>query len=119
MTIDERLDRLEHITAGMFEQWQKEREEDRQLWRDTQRQIEETDRHLGSESKRLIRGLGTESISLLPSPVPLPPSPAPPITSFVSGSIAWNPPWAKVTSLDESASVLTCSVRPASTSGGN
>ena len=48
MTIDERLDRLEHITAGVFEHWQKEREEDRALWRNTQKQIEETDRRLGN-----------------------------------------------------------------------
>ena len=41
MTIDERLDRIEHITAGVDEQRRREHEEDRQLWRDTQRQINE------------------------------------------------------------------------------
>jgi methyl-accepting chemotaxis protein len=41
MTIDERLDRIEHITAGMAEQARKDREENRQLSRDTQRQIDD------------------------------------------------------------------------------
>ena len=39
MTVEERLDRIEHITAGMAEQAQNDRQENRQLWRDTQRQI--------------------------------------------------------------------------------
>jgi hypothetical protein len=42
MTIDERLDGIEHVTAAIDEARCKEREEDRQLWRDTQRQINET-----------------------------------------------------------------------------
>ena len=37
MTIDERFDR----TAGLAEERRKDREENRQLWRDTQRQINE------------------------------------------------------------------------------
>src|SRR5215831_365362 len=41
MTIDERIARLEHYTAGLDEQSRKEREENRQLWRDTQRQLNE------------------------------------------------------------------------------
>ena len=41
MTIDERLDRIEHITAGMADQARQDREENRQLWRDTQRQIDD------------------------------------------------------------------------------
>jgi len=41
VTIDERLDRIEHITAGLAEERHKDREENRQLWRDTQRQINE------------------------------------------------------------------------------
>ena len=53
MTVDERLDRLEHISAGMDERWRKEREEDRQLWRDTQRQIGETQRQIGDLSVRI------------------------------------------------------------------
>ena len=41
MTIDERLDRIEHVTAGIAEERRKDREEYRQLWRDGQRQIGE------------------------------------------------------------------------------
>ncbi len=42
MTIDERFERIEHVTAGLAEQFRLEREENRQLWRETQRQIEQT-----------------------------------------------------------------------------
>ena len=41
MTIEERLARIEHISAGSDEQRRKDRETDRALWRDTQRQINE------------------------------------------------------------------------------
>lgn len=41
MTTDERLDRIEHITAGLAEERRKDHEEYRQLWRDNQRQINE------------------------------------------------------------------------------
>jgi hypothetical protein len=41
MTIDERLARIEHVTAGSDEQRRKDRETDRALWRDTQRQLNE------------------------------------------------------------------------------
>lgn len=41
MTAEERLDRIEHVTAGLAEQFRKDREENRQLWRDTQRQVNE------------------------------------------------------------------------------
>jgi hypothetical protein len=54
MTIDERLDRIEHVTAGLAEERRKDREENRRIWRDTQRQlnelalrVEETDARLG------------------------------------------------------------------------
>ncbi len=50
MTIDERLDRIEHATAGMDEERRRDRAEDRQLWRDTQRQISE----LAQSSQRQI-----------------------------------------------------------------
>ena len=42
MTTEERFARIEHITAGIAEERRKDREEYRQLWRDTQRQIHET-----------------------------------------------------------------------------
>jgi phage host-nuclease inhibitor protein Gam len=41
VTTEERLDRIEHVTAGFAEQFRKDREENRQLWRATQRQIGE------------------------------------------------------------------------------
>jgi hypothetical protein len=41
MTIEERFERMEHVTAGLAEERRKDREEFRQLWRDTQRQINE------------------------------------------------------------------------------
>ena len=41
MTVEERFERPEHFTAGMWEEQRRQREEDRQLWRDTQRQINE------------------------------------------------------------------------------
>jgi septin family protein len=47
MTVEERLDRIEHVTAGFAEQYRKEREEDRMLWRATQQHITE----LGDEMR--------------------------------------------------------------------
>ncbi|MGO9258237.1 MAG: hypothetical protein ACLQU1_18265 [Bryobacteraceae bacterium] len=41
MTTEERFERIEHVTAGLDEQRRKDREESRQLWRDTQRQLNE------------------------------------------------------------------------------
>ena len=41
MTTEERLDRIEHITAGIAEERSKDREEYKGLWRDTQRQLNE------------------------------------------------------------------------------
>jgi hypothetical protein len=41
MTIEERFERIEHVTVGLAEERRKDREEFRQLWRDTQRQINE------------------------------------------------------------------------------
>jgi methyl-accepting chemotaxis protein len=41
MTTEECFDRIEHVTAGLAEQARKDREENRQLWRDTQRQLNE------------------------------------------------------------------------------
>ena len=41
MTTEERLNRIEHLTAGLAEERHKDREESRTLWRDTQRQLNE------------------------------------------------------------------------------
>ncbi|MBV8732699.1 MAG: hypothetical protein JO336_23050 [Acidobacteriia bacterium] len=57
MTIDERLDRIEHVAAGLAEQWSREREENRQLWRETQRRIEEVDQRLGKRIEEVNRNV--------------------------------------------------------------
>jgi hypothetical protein len=60
MTTEERLNRIEHITAGIAEERRKDREEDRQLWRDTQRQINELATkvtQMGDESREADRRL--------------------------------------------------------------
>jgi hypothetical protein len=41
MTSEERLNRIEHLTAGIAEERRKDREEYKGLWRDTQRQLSE------------------------------------------------------------------------------
>jgi uncharacterized coiled-coil DUF342 family protein len=41
MTTEERLDRIEHITAGIAEERRKDRDEYKALWRDTQRHLNE------------------------------------------------------------------------------
>jgi len=83
MTIEERLERIEHITAGLAEERRKDREEHRQLWRDTQRQLNElTVRvvQLGDElreaDRRLEQRISNSSLR----------SPAPPISAWASGS---------------------------------
>ncbi len=58
MTIDERLDRIEHVTAGLDEERRKDREEARQLWRDTQRQLNELATRVTQNSEQIdeLRG---------------------------------------------------------------
>ncbi len=46
MTTEERFDRIEHITAGIAEERRKDREENKALWRDTQRQLNEVSARL-------------------------------------------------------------------------
>jgi len=53
MTTEERFERIEHVTAGLAEQAQKDREENRQLWRDTQRQINELALRMGELTMRV------------------------------------------------------------------
>ena len=60
MTIDERLDRIEHVAAGIAEQWSREREENRQLWRETQRRIDALaimDERLGKRIEEVNRNV--------------------------------------------------------------
>src|SRR5580658_7230899 len=54
MTTEERLDRIEHLTAGIAEERRQDREQARMLWRETQRQITELGlriRDLAEESR--------------------------------------------------------------------
>src|SRR5215831_3588548 len=71
MTIEERFERIEHVTAGLAEERRKDREENRQIWRDTQRQINELTlkiadtndsiARLGEETREAIKRLAEES----------------------------------------------------------
>jgi len=61
MTTEERLDRIEHVTAAIAEDRRADREENRQLWRDTQRQINELSARvvqMGDELREADRRLG-------------------------------------------------------------
>lgn len=55
MTIEERLDRLEHFTAGLDDQARRDREESRQLWRDTQHEILSLSRKLNDITDQFLR----------------------------------------------------------------
>jgi hypothetical protein len=55
MTIEERLSRIEHVTAGFDEQRRKDHEENRQLWRDTQRQIDDLSRRIADTNAAVTR----------------------------------------------------------------
>jgi hypothetical protein len=56
VTIEERFERIEHITAGLAEEHRRDHEENRQLWRNTQRQIDQ----LTADTNAAITRLGTE-----------------------------------------------------------
>ena len=53
MTAEERIDRIEHVTAALVEERRKDREEYRQLWRDTQRQIQETNAAIANSQRQI------------------------------------------------------------------
>lgn len=59
MTIEERFERIEHLTAGIAEERRKDREEYKTLWRDTQRQIDDTARTVAALARDLISLSGT------------------------------------------------------------
>lgn len=46
MTSEERLDRIEHLTASLAEERRRDMEEYKALWRDTQRAINDLGRHV-------------------------------------------------------------------------
>ena len=52
MTIEERFERIERLTAGMAEERLRDRE-DRKLWRDTQRQIDQLTQKIGDMGDEL------------------------------------------------------------------
>ena len=65
MTIEERFERIEHITAGLAEERRQDREEYKTMWRDTERQIrelaihiDEVDARLGNRIEQLGKQLG-------------------------------------------------------------
>jgi hypothetical protein len=47
MTADQRLDRIEHITAGIAEERRRDRDEYKGLWRDAQERMNRTDERIG------------------------------------------------------------------------
>jgi hypothetical protein len=53
LTIEERFERIEHITAGIAEERRQDREEYKTLWRDTERQIRELAIHIDEVDARL------------------------------------------------------------------
>jgi hypothetical protein len=53
MTTEERFARIEHVTAGLAEERRKDREENRQLWRDTQRHLNEVASRIAEVDHRL------------------------------------------------------------------
>jgi len=54
MTTEERFERIEHVTAGLAEERRKDREEFRQLWRETQRHIDEVALNLGKLTVQVV-----------------------------------------------------------------
>jgi hypothetical protein len=55
MTVEERLDRIEHITAGLAEERRKDREEYKMLWRESQRQIDELTKKIADTNQAVVR----------------------------------------------------------------
>jgi hypothetical protein len=53
VTPEEPFPRIERVTASLAEERRKDREEDRQLWRNTQRQIQETNAAIVNTQRHL------------------------------------------------------------------
>lgn len=53
MTSEERLDRIEHLTAGWIEQSKREHDENRRLWREMKERMEERDRKFDQRTEEL------------------------------------------------------------------
>ena len=64
MTAEERLDRIEHYTAGLIEERRKDREEYKMLWRDTNAALQQTNaavQRLSDETRQGIEELRKET----------------------------------------------------------
>jgi hypothetical protein len=55
MTSEERFERIEHVTAALAEERRKDREEYRQLWRDTQRHIDDLSHRIADTNAAITR----------------------------------------------------------------
>jgi hypothetical protein len=55
MTVEERFERLEHYSAGLGEMFAREREEARELWRESQKRIERIESNLATISEQFVR----------------------------------------------------------------
>lgn len=53
MTTEERLERIEHVTAGLAEERRRDHEEFRGLWRDTQGQLNDLTQNVASLRDRI------------------------------------------------------------------
>ena len=64
MTIEERFERIEHVTAGIAEERRKDREEYRQLWRESHKRMDELNAaitRLAVETREKIEALAEQS----------------------------------------------------------
>jgi len=60
MTVEERFERIEHVTVALAEERRKDREEYRELWRDARRGIDDLTRKI-AETNDTVRRLAEES----------------------------------------------------------
>lgn len=64
MTIEERFELIERLTAGMAEERRKDREEYKELWRDTQRKLDELSTKCSNSVRSPVRPIGaSDSVS--------------------------------------------------------
>jgi hypothetical protein len=55
MTSEERFERMEHVRAALVEERRKDREEYRQLWRETRGQIDSLGRKIADTNDAIVR----------------------------------------------------------------
>ena len=61
MTSEERLDRIEQLTAGLAEERRKDRDEYKAIWRETQRQLDDSARSIANLTRDLVSLTGSVS----------------------------------------------------------